>query len=145
LEGGYRDNQTLQLKIATDYSQIYEQLANKQVQAPDIDIDGFRVNPVPASTKVARARKKIEPSKGSPEDPHVHQARISVVKHSSTTIRASSIPKKSARSLSSTLKEGSSKRIASTIELPRPRRQTSPATYHTQDVASVILAVPLIQ
>jgi hypothetical protein len=43
LESGYRDNQTLQLKITTDYAQVYNRIVNKDIEAASIDINDFRV------------------------------------------------------------------------------------------------------
>jgi hypothetical protein len=43
LQSGYRDSETLQLKITTDYSVVYNRIVNKEVDLPTSNIDDFKI------------------------------------------------------------------------------------------------------
>ena len=43
LQSGYRDSKTLQLKITTDYSQVYDRIVTKTIEPATFDRDDFRV------------------------------------------------------------------------------------------------------
>jgi len=67
------------------------------------------------------------------------------VRHSSTTIRATSSPNHSASSLILTLNRWSWKRVISTIELERPRTKTLPPTYQSGLNGWTSSALPLMK
>jgi hypothetical protein len=43
LQSGYRDAETLQLKITTDYSQVYDRIITREIESASIDTNDFRV------------------------------------------------------------------------------------------------------